>query len=78
MKTRIKEYRKELEMTQEELAEMVDVTRQTIIALEQGRYNPSLLLAHGVTKALGKTYIEEVFDLENPDKMGKKGSGEKR
>ena len=64
MKTRIKEYRKELKMTQEELAEAVDVTRQTIIALEQGRYNPSLILAFKVTRALKRRYIEEVFDLE--------------
>ena len=64
MKTRIKEYRKELKMTQEELAEAVNVTRQTIIALEQGRYNPSLLLAYLVTKALKKRYIEDVFLLD--------------
>lgn len=65
MKTKIKEYRKELKMTQEELAEAVDVTRQTIIALEQGRYNPSLILAYKVTKALKKEYIEDIFVLEN-------------
>lgn len=65
MKTKIKEYRKELKMTQEELAEAVDVTRQTIIALEQGRYNPSLLLAYNVTKALKRKNIEEVFIFEN-------------
>lgn len=64
MKTQIKEYRKELKMTQEELAEAVDVTRQTIIALEQGRYNPSLILAYRITKALKRRYIEEVFELD--------------
>ena len=64
MKTRIKEYRKELKMTQEELAEAVDVTRQTIIALEQGRYNPSLILAYKITKVLKRGHIEEVFELE--------------
>lgn len=64
MKTKIKEHRKELKMTQEELAENVDVTRQTIIALEQGRYNPSLILAYKITKVLKRRYIEEVFDLE--------------
>ena len=63
MKTKIKEYRKELKMTQEELADVVDVTRQTIIALEQGRYNPSLILAYRITKALKRKYIEEVFEL---------------
>lgn len=65
METKIKEYRKELKMTQEELAEAVDVTRQTIIALEQGRYNPSLILAYRITKALKRKYIEEVFKLDN-------------
>jgi len=64
MKTRIKEYRKELKMTQEELAEEVNVTRQTIIALEQGRYNPSLILAYRVTKALKRQYIEDVFAMD--------------
>lgn len=64
MKTKIREYRKELKMTQEELAEAVNVTRQTIIALEQGRYNPSLVLAYMVTKALQKRYIEDVFLLD--------------
>ncbi len=63
MKTKIEIYRKELGMTQEELADKVGVTRQTIISLEQGRYNPSLRLAHQVTKALRKKLIEEVFDL---------------
>ncbi|WP_414468315.1 helix-turn-helix transcriptional regulator [Methanobacterium sp. ACI-7] len=64
MKTKIKECRKELKITQEELAETVDVTRQTIIALEQGRYNPSLILAYKITKALKKEQIEEVFNLK--------------
>jgi putative transcriptional regulator len=61
MKTKIEFYRKRLSLTQEELASLVDVTRQTIISLEQGRYNPSLELAHKITKALKKKYIEEVF-----------------
>jgi putative transcriptional regulator len=59
--TRIAELRKDLKLTQEELAQQVDVTRQTIIALEQGKYNPSLLLAYRITKALGKKRIEDVF-----------------
>ncbi|HML06321.1 MAG TPA: helix-turn-helix domain-containing protein [Methanobacterium sp.] len=45
-------------MTQD-LAEAVDVTRQTIIALEQGRYNPSLILAYKITKALKKEHVED-------------------
>jgi len=64
MKTKIAVYRKHLNLTQEELAKLVDVTRQTIISLEQGKYNPSLDLAHKITKALGKKRVEEVFVLD--------------
>ncbi len=51
------------EMTQQSLAEKVGVTRQTIIAIEQGRYAPSLPLAMRIARAFGKT-VEEVFQLE--------------
>jgi putative transcriptional regulator len=64
MKTRITFYRKKMNITQEELAERVGVTRQTIISLEQGRYNPSLDLAYQITRALGKKLVEEVFILK--------------
>ena len=64
MKTRITHFRKSLEMTQQQLADTVEVTRQTIISLEQGRYNPSLELAHRITKALHKKHIEDVFIFE--------------
>jgi len=60
MRTRIKEYRAKYNLTQERLAEMVGVRRETIIFLEQGKYNPSLKLAHNVAKAL-KTTIDELF-----------------
>jgi len=63
MKTRIKEYRKKFRVTQEELADKVKVTRQTINALEQGRYNPSLELAYKITKALKQKHIENVFKI---------------
>lgn len=63
MKTKIAEIRKKIDMTQEELAAKVDVARQTIISLEQGRYNPSLLLAYRVAKALKQDSIEDVFML---------------
>jgi putative transcriptional regulator len=63
MKTHIEIFRKELGLTQEELAKKVGVTRQTIISLEQGRYNPSLRLAHDVTRTLKKKLIEEVFEV---------------
>ena len=55
--------RKSLGLTQEQLAQKCGVTRQTIIALEQGRYNPSLELAFKITKALGKKRIEEMFEV---------------
>jgi len=60
MKTRIKEFRAKLKLTQEELANKVGVRRETIIFLEQGKYNPSLQLAHDVAKVLGKK-IKDVF-----------------
>ena len=63
MKTKIEFYRKKLGFTQEELAEIVDATRQTIISLEQGRYNPSLELAYRITKALKQKHIEDVFKI---------------
>ena len=56
--------RKSLDLTQEQLAQKCGVTRQTIIALEQGRYNPSLELAFKITKALGKKRIEDVFQID--------------
>jgi len=64
MKTRIKEYRTKYNLTQEKLAEMVGVRRETIIFLEQGKYNPSLKLAHNVAKVL-KTTIDEIFILDD-------------
>jgi len=66
MKTRIREYRARLNLTQEVLAEMVGVRRETIIFLEQGRYNPSLRLAHNVARAL-QTTIEELFIFEDKE-----------
>jgi putative transcriptional regulator len=65
MKTRIQELRKERRITQNELADAVDVTRQTIISLENGKYNASLVLAHKLAQFFGVT-IEDIFifDLE--------------
>jgi putative transcriptional regulator len=64
MKTRIKDYRNKRNLTQERLADMVGVRRETIIFLEQGKYNPSLKLAHNVAEALGAT-IEELFIFDD-------------
>jgi putative transcriptional regulator len=63
METKIAEYRNKLNMTQEGLALLVGVTRQTIISLEQNRYNPSLLLAYKIAKTLKQNKIEDVFVL---------------
>jgi putative transcriptional regulator len=64
MKTRIREYRARLNMTQAQLADIVGVRRETIIFLEQGKYNPSLKLAHDVAKALGAR-LEELFIFDD-------------
>jgi putative transcriptional regulator len=53
-------------LTQERLAEMVGVRRETIIFLEQGKYNPSLRLAHNVARAL-QTTMEELFIFEDKE-----------
>ncbi len=60
---KIARLRKERGLSQAELADAVDVTRQTIISLESGRYNASLLLAHKIARYFGMT-IEEVFLFE--------------
>lgn len=58
---RLRELRSEAgEMTQAELAERIGVTRQTVIAIEQGRYSPSLEVAFKIARVLG-TPLEEVF-----------------
>lgn len=67
METKIRQLRQEKGITQQELAESVGVTRQTINALENARYNPSLLLAYKITKILGKNSIEDVFVLNEND-----------
>ncbi len=64
MKNKIKEFRTRQNLTQEKLAEMVGVRRETIIFLEQGKYNPSLKLAHNIARAL-KTAIDEVFIFDD-------------
>lgn len=60
LKTRIHELRKENNMNQSELADKVKVRRETIGALENGKYNPSLKLAMDIAKVFGKS-VEEVF-----------------
>ena len=64
MKTRIKEFRARYDLTQEELAKMVGVRRETILFLEKGKYNPSLKLAHSIARALHTT-IDELFSFDD-------------
>jgi len=64
MQTRIRELREKLGLTQEALAEKVEVTRQTILFMEKGKYNPSLRLAWKIARVFDKP-IEEVFSFEN-------------
>jgi len=64
VQTRIKEYRSRLSLTQEDLARKVGVRRETIVFLEQGKYNPSLRLAHDIARAL-HARIDDLFIFED-------------
>ena len=64
MHNKITELRKLRGITQEELAQAVGSARQTIIALEAGRYNPSLRLAYDIACTLEAKYIEDVFSFD--------------
>ncbi len=66
MKNKIKVERAILDLTQEELAKKVNVSRQTINAIESGKYVPSTVLALKISKVFGK-YLEEIFQLEEAD-----------
>ena len=55
-------YRATRRMTQQELADLVGVSRQTIMQLEKNRYNPSMLLAYSIAQVFGVT-IEDLFDF---------------
>ena len=63
MRNRVRELRIGRGMTQEEIAERVGVSRQTIISIEVGRYNPSIVLAYKLARAFDRS-IEEVFFYE--------------
>lgn len=66
MKNRLEALRKARGIKQEELAEALEVSRQTIGSLENGRYNPSILLAFKIARYFGLT-IEEIFIYEEDD-----------
>lgn len=63
LRNRLRVLRAEREMTQEDLAKAVGVTRQTILAIEGGEYAPSVLLALAVARHFGKP-LDEVFQME--------------
>ena len=67
MKNRLEELRKSRGIRQEELAEVLEVSRQTIGSLENGRYNPSILLAFKIAKYFEMS-IEEIFIYEEENK----------
>ena len=66
MKNKIEDIRKERGIRQEEFAKAMGVSRQTISSLENGRYNPSILLAYKIAKYFEMT-IEDVFLFEEDD-----------
>lgn len=66
MKTRIKEFRARNDLTQEALAKLVGVRRETVVFLEKGKYNPSLKLAYRIARSLDTT-IDELFIFEDSD-----------
>ena len=66
MKNRIEEKRKAQGMTQQQLAVLLGVSRQTISSLESGKYNPSILLAHRIAQTFGLR-IEDIFLFEEDE-----------
>ena len=63
MKNKIKQLRKAAGLRQEDMAKMLDVSRQTIIAIENDKYNPTLELAMNIAKLL-KMHVEDIFSLD--------------
>ena len=68
MKNKIEAIRKERGILQDEMAKAMGVSRQTISSLENGRYNPSILLAHKIANYFGMT-IEEVFLFDEEESL---------
>lgn len=63
LSNKIRDYRMEKELTQQQLADLVEVSSRTIISLEKGQYNPSVLLAYNLAQIFEVT-IEELFNFE--------------
>lgn len=68
MKNKIREKRTERNITQEELSKKLNVSRQTVISLEKGKYNPSLVLAHKLAQ-LFNCHIEDLFIFEGDENI---------
>ncbi len=66
-KSKIHVFRATKRMTQQELADLVNVSRQTIMQLERNRYNPSMMLAYSISKVFDVT-IEDLFDFSKVEK----------
>ena len=66
MKNRMEEKRKAQGLTHQQLAALLGVSRQTIISLESGKYNPSILLAHRIAQTFG-VRIEDIFLFEEDE-----------
>ncbi|OPJ63947.1 helix-turn-helix transcriptional regulator [Clostridium oryzae] len=66
MQNRVKEVRQKYGMTQEEFSDKIGVSRQTIVALEKGKYNPSVILACRIAKLFNSS-VEEIFIMEEED-----------
>lgn len=68
MKTRVKKLRTEFRMTQQQLADLVHVSSRTIISIEKGQYNPSLMLAYRIAQIFGVT-VEDLCCLKENKEM---------
>lgn len=69
MKTKVKELRTEGKMTQQQLADLVHVSSRTIISIEKGQYNPSLMLAYRMAMVFGVS-VEELCCLKRKQRIG--------
>lgn len=66
MENKVKEYREKLGLTQGQLAQIINVSRQTVNSLETGKYNPSIFLAHKLAKTFHVT-MEDLFIFEEDE-----------
>ena len=67
MINRVKELREQRKLTQQELGNLVNVSRQSIVAIEKGKYSPTIWLAYDLAKVFGVS-IEELFDFERSER----------